>query len=260
MPPAAIRVLALIAAFAAGAPTASAGEAAARRVIGFSADGANFALEEFGGSDPGMGGGNVHSFIAIVDTATNEILDDSVSAALDGGGGGDLLAPLRHLAAQAASAALGERKIGAPGRLIGADASSRPGDQFYYFDVWKVEKAAKATLDIQAPEIGGKARLALDYEAPPKATDGGEASSPTPPSFVLTLIKPDGKRIALTRAVADPRASERGAFYKYAIAEAYLLPRKGQTPVIAAVVETFTAGGEGTDRNFIPVAIALPAP
>jgi hypothetical protein len=259
MPPATTRILALIAAFAFGAPAASAGEAAARRVIGFSADGANFALEEFGGSDPGMGGGNVHSFISIVDTATNEILDDSVSATLDGGGD-DLLAPLRHLAAQAASAALGERKIGAPGRLIGADASSRAGDQFYYFDVWKVEKAAKATLDIQVPEIGGKARLALDYEAPAKTSDEGEASSPTPPTFVLTLIKPDGKRLALTRAVADPRASERGAFYKYAIAEAYLLPRKGQTPVIAAIVETFTQGGEGADRNFIPVAIALPAP
>ena len=253
------RILAVIAALAFGATGAAAGEAAARRVIGFSPDGANFALEEFGGSDPGNGGGTVHSFISIVDTATNEILDESVSATLDGGGD-DLLAPLRHLAAQAAGGALGERKIGAPGRLIGADASSRPGDQFYYFDVWKVEKAAKPTLDIQAPEIGGKAQLALDYEAPPKATDGGEASSPTPPTFVLTLVKPDGKRTALTRAVPDPRASERGAFYKYAIAEAYLLPRKGQTPVIAAVVETFTAGSEGADRNFIPVAIALPAP
>ncbi|WP_158818515.1 DUF2259 domain-containing protein [Methylocapsa sp. S129] len=258
MPPAAIRILSLIAALAAGASGASAGEAAARRVIGFSPDGGKFALEEFGASDPGMGGGVIHSFITIVDTATNEILDESVNATIDGGGE-DLLAPLRRLAAQAAAPTLGYDKIGAPGRLIGADPSSRSGELFYYLNVWPVETAAKATLAIQAPEIGGKAQLVLDYEKP-APTDKGEPSSDKSPTFVLTLVKPDGKRVALTKNVADPHAADRGAFYKYAIAEAYLLPRKGQTPVIAAVVETFTSGGEGASRNFIPVAIALPAP
>jgi hypothetical protein len=99
----------------------------------------------------------------------------------------------------------------------------------------------------------------LDYQSPPHPDLDEPASDKSPP-FVLTLVKPDGKRIALTRETLDPRATDRGAFYKYAIAEAWLLPRPGKTPVIAAVVEIFTQGGEGPDRNFVPVAIALPAP
>jgi predicted secreted protein len=258
MPPAAIRALALIAAFAVGAHAASAGEAAARRVIGFSADGGHFALEEFGAADAGMGQGGVHSFISFVDTTTNAILDASVGATLEGGDKA-LLAPLRHLSAQAAAATIAFHKIGAPGRLIGADSSSRAGELFTYFDVWPVEKAAKASLEINAPEIGGKAQLALDYESPPH-TDEGEPASDKSPPFALILVKPDGKRIVLAQGILDLRATDRGAFYKYAIAEAWLLPRPGKTPVIAAIVETFTQGGEGPDRNFIPVAIALRAP
>ena len=240
--------------------TAFAGEAAARRVIGFSPDGARFAFEEFGAGDPGMGHVSVHSSITIVDAASNEISDDSVNASLDGGDE-TLLAPLRRLTAQAAAETLKSDRIGAPGRLIGADASSRPGEQFFYGEVWKVEAAAKATLDVQAAEIGGKAKIVLDYDRPaPIAGQQGEPSSATPPTFVVTLVKPDGRRIALTGAVADPGAKERRDFYKYAIAEAYLMPRKGKTPVIAILVETFTQGGEGDNRNFIPVAVALPAP
>ena len=258
MPPASIRGLALVAALVLGAHAASAGQAAARRVIGFSADGDCFALEEFGAADAGNGQGGIHSFIAFVDTANSQILDESVNATMDAGGA-ELLAPLRHLSAQAAAATIAFRKIGASGRLIGADPSSRAGELFTYLKVWPVEKAAKASLDVNAPEIGGKARLTLDYEAPPH-TDQGEPQSDKSPPFALTLVKADGKRIALAQNIADPHAGDRGPFYKYAIAEAWLLPRPGKPPVIAAVVETFTQGGEGPDRNFIPVAIALPAP
>jgi hypothetical protein len=258
MPPAPIRALALVAALVIGAQSASAGQAAARRVIGFSADGDCFALEEFGAADSGNGQGGIHSFIAFVDTANSQILDESVNATMDAGGE-ELLAPLRHLSAQAASATIAFRKIGASGRLIGADPQSRASELFTYLKVWPVEKAAKASLDVNAPEVGGKAQLKLDYEAPPH-TDQGEPQSDKSPPFALILVKPDGKRIALAQRLADPHASDRGPFYKYAIAEAWLLPRHGKTPVIAAVVETFTQGGEGPDRNFIPVAIALPAP
>jgi hypothetical protein len=258
MPPAPIRALALVAALVIGAQSASAGQAAARRVIGFSADGDCFALEEFGAADSGNGQGGIHSFIAFVDTANSQILDESVNATMDAGGE-ELLAPLRHLSAQAASATIAFRKIGASGRLIGADPQSRAGELFTYLKVWPVEKAAKASLEINAPEVGGKARLTLDYEAPPRTGEGEPQSDKSPP-FALTLVKPDGKRIALAQNIVDPHASDRGAFYKYGIAEAWLLPRHGKTPVIAAVVETFTQGGEGPDRNFIPVAIALPAP
>jgi Predicted secreted protein (DUF2259) len=251
-----VGALFLLATLVAGASSAAAGEASARRVIGFSPDGAQFAMEEYGASDPGSGKGDIHSFISIVDTATNEILDDSVNATMDAGGS-DLLAELRRLSAQGAAETLAFHKIGAQGRLIGADPSSRPGDMFSYAKVWPVEKAAKDVLDIAAPEIGGKAQLALDYDKP-KRTDAGEPSSEQSPSFVLTLLKPDGKRIALTKAIADPHAGDRGAFYKYAIAEVWLFQRKGQTPVIAPIVETFTQGSEGADRHFIPVAIALP--
>lgn len=256
-PPAATRVLALlIAALVFGAPAAFAGEAAARRVIGFSPDGAAFALEEYGASDPGMGQGDAHSFIWIVDTAKSDLLDESVSVSLEGGGA-DLIAPLRRLAAQAAAATLRFHRVGAPGRRIGWDPSSRAGEMFYYLDVWPVEKAAKATLDVDAPELGGKAQLVLDYEKPPHASDDSEPVSDKSPPFALVLVKPDGKRVTLATGVLDPHATDRGAFYKYAVAEAWLLPRIGKTPVIAAIVETFTMGGEGVSRNFIPVAVGV---
>jgi hypothetical protein len=258
MPPASIRALVLIAAFALGAQSASAGQAAARRVIGFSANGDCFALEEFGAADSGNGQGGIHSFISFVNAANGRILDESVNATIDAGGE-DLLAPLRHLSAEAASGTIDFRKIRPSGRLIGADASSRAGELFYYLKVWPVEKAAKASLNVNAPELGGKAELALDYPLPPPA-DQGEPQSDKSPPFSLTLVRPDGKRMVLARNIVDPHAADRGAFYKYAIAEAWLLPRPGKTPVIAAVVEIFTQGGEGPDRNFVPVAIALPAP
>jgi len=246
----------------ASASAAAAGEAAARRVIGFSPDGRTFVVEEFGYSDPGMGTIDLHSFITFVDTATNTIDDDSVETIVKGGEE-KLIGLVRALARRAAAVTLRVDKIGLAGRRIGADPSSRVGEQSYYANVWPVEKAAKATLDIEAPEIGGKAMLVLDYAAPtpaPGESSEAEPSSDKPPTFVLALVKPDGKRTALTRDVADPWAASRGAFYKYAIAEAYLLPRPGKTPVIAALVETFTAGAEGANRNFIPVAIELPAP
>jgi hypothetical protein len=146
----AVGALSLLAALLTGVTGAAAGEASARRVIGFSPDGAQFAMEEYGASDPGSGKGEIHSFISIVDTATNEILDDSVNATMDAGGS-DLLAELRKLSAQGAAETLAFHKIGAQGRLIGADPSSRPGEMFSYAKVWPVEKAAKDVLDIAAP-------------------------------------------------------------------------------------------------------------
>jgi predicted secreted protein len=257
MPPAFLRPSWLVA-LALGAQAADAGEAAARRVIGFSADGGKFALEEFGAADSGMGAGAIHSYIYFVDTAKNEVLDESVNATLNQGGAA-LLGALRKLSAEAASATVQTDKIALGGRLLGADASSRAGETFTYLDVWPVEKAAKASLAVQAREIGGKAQLVVEYDAPPRH-DENESASDKSPNFSLSLVKPDGKRIALTGPIVDPHVEDRGAFYKYAIAEAYLLPRKDKPPVIAAIVETFTLGGEGVSRNFIPVAIVLPAP
>jgi predicted secreted protein len=256
MPPALTRLSWLLA-LALGAQAAEAGQAAARRVIGFSADGGKFALEEYGAADPGMGSGAIHSNIYFVDTAKNEILDESVNATLNQGGAA-LLGALRKLSAEAASATLQTDRIALRGRAIGADSSSRAGETFTYLSVWPVEKAAKASLDIQAPEIGGKAQLVVEYEKPAQQKEDEPASDKSP-NFSLSLVKPGGKRIALTGPIVDPHIEDRGAFYKYAIAEAYLLPRKDKPPVIAAIVETFTLGGEGVSRNFIPVAIALPA-
>jgi predicted secreted protein len=256
MPPV-IKNLSWLLALALSAQAANAGEAAARRVIGFSADGAKFALEEFGAADPGMGSGNIHSFIYFIDTAKNEVLDDTVNATVNQGGN-DLLTSLRKVSAEAASFTMQTDKVALRGRLIGADHSSRAGEMFYYFDVWAVEKAAKATLDVQAPEIGGKAQLVVEYDKPPQQKED-EPASDKPPNFSLTLVKSDGKRLALTGPTVDPHIEDRGAFYKYAIAEAYLMPRKDKPPVIAAIVETFTLGGEGVSRNFIPVAIVMPA-
>jgi hypothetical protein len=255
--PTLLRGAALIATLVACAPTASrAGEAGARRVVGFSADGGVFALEEYGASDPGMGKGDIHSFIYFVDTATNQILDNSISATVQGGGRA-LLGPLRSLSAQAAAPTIAFHKIAARGRLIGADASSRSSELFFYADVTPVEKAAKSGLAVEAPELGGKAELVLDYQSPPHPDVDEPASDKSPP-FVLTLVKPDGARVALTDATLDPRATDRGAFYKYALAEAWLLPRPGKPPVIAAIIETFTLGSEGMDRNFVPVAAVAP--
>src|SRR5471030_554168 len=100
--PSVVRNLSWLLALALGAQAANAGEAAARRVIGFSADGGKFALEEFGAVDPGMGAGNIHSFIYFIDTAKNEVLDDTVNASVNQGGN-DLLTALRKVSAEAAS-------------------------------------------------------------------------------------------------------------------------------------------------------------
>lgn len=253
-----IPLFAALALFACGLQAAQAGEAFARRVIGFSPDGDTFAVEEFGRGDPGMGNLDLHSFITFLDTRTNQALDDSVEVTVKGGAETQLAA-VRSLAAQAAAASLRAGKIGVQGRPIGADASSRAGEQIFYLDVWTVEKASKTSLDVEAPELGGKARLTLDYAAPASTGTDAEPSSETPPSFVLVLTKPDGTRLAATASLADPWATDRGAFYKYAIAEARLMPRPGKTPVIGVLVQTFTSGAEGPNRNFIPVAIEVPA-
>jgi len=252
-----LRLLILSTSLLLGASVAHAGEAAARRVIGFSPDGAFFAVEEYGHGEPGMGLLDLHSFITLLDTHSNQVLDDSIEVSVKNGEE-KLLGAVRKLAAQAAAASLAADKIGPAGRPIGADASSRAGEQFFYLNVWPVAQASKASLDIEAPALGGKARLVLDYAAPAPSGGEGEPSSETAPTFVLALEK-DGTRLAATTSLADPWAKQRGAFYRYAIAEAYLQPRPGKTPVIVALVETFTSGAEGPNRNFIPVALEMPA-
>jgi predicted secreted protein len=221
--------------------TASAGDYAAREILGFSPDGRTFAFEEYGVQD---GSGFPYSNIYAIDTATDGWVAGTPVRMLTE----SELAPLAKTRAEAARKArpiLGVRKVGVPGNLV---ASNPPTE--VSADPHRVVFLPR----IIAPMGGPAYDLTLTEIAMPAAgcPDMGKPFH----GFRLTLTGPGGSTQTLANDGQIP--SSRHCPLNYAISDVLTYFPPGGQPVLAVLLSMFTVGFEGPDRRFLAVTAPLP--
>lgn len=267
------RGLALIAAVGLAALAgggAHAGDAAARRIIGFSPDGAYFAFEQYGTldwSDTGSG----WSEIDIIDTRTDRfaagtpirVVDESEDSMLT-------VDQARARAATQAEPLLAKLAIGQRGERTGFDRFTFPDDNVAYNDIPRLEQAAQRWLPSIYDEAGISTihldQILADSPADCSASfdtgQGGDATQAGDTNgkalgFRLTLLGQDGQALKVLHEDKAVPAS-RNCPTSYSLSEAYEFKPDGKPTAVAVLVQRFSQGYEGPDRRFMAVTGQLP--
>jgi len=261
--------LAIGALLAISTASALAGDAAARRIIGFSPDGAYFAFEQYGELDAGASASG-YSEIDIIDTRTDEfvggkpilVVDESEEATLT-------LDQARAQATARAKPILAKYAIAPRGRQTASDKFTFPGEMVAYADISRLEQVSQKWLSplydetgistIQLHEILANSTTDCsasfedtrqDDKAGDKALQGDKTGKAL--GFRLTLQGQDGKPFkTLHEDKAVP--GSRNCPTSYSLAEAYEYTPSGKPAVIVVLVQRFSQGFEGRDRRFIAV-------
>ena len=257
--------LAIGALLAISTASALAGDAAARRIIGFSPDGAYFAFEQYGELDAGASASG-YSEIDIIDTRTDEfvggkpilVVDESEEATLT-------LDQARAQAAARAKPILAKYAIAPRGKQTASDKFTFPGEMVGYVDISRLEQVSQKWLSplydetgvstIQLDEIlaGSTSDCSASFEdsqRSDKAFQGDKTGKAL--GFRLTLQGQDGKPFkTLHEDKAVP--GSRNCPTSYSLAEAYEYTPSGKPAVIVVLVQRFSQGFEGRDRRFIAV-------
>ena len=142
------------AALAISAGTAQAGDAAARRIIGFSPDGNYFAFEQYGTLDAGASDSG-WSEIDIIDTRTDRfvggkpilVVDETEEATLT-------LEQARAQAAAQAAPILAHYAITSPAEQTASDKFTFPGEMVAYNDISRLEQVSQKWLSPLHGETG----------------------------------------------------------------------------------------------------------
>ncbi|WP_246675312.1 DUF2259 domain-containing protein [Mesorhizobium sp. B2-3-4] len=263
--------LAIGAALAASAGTAHAGDAAARRIIGFSPDGAYFAFEQYGTLDAGASDSG-YSEIDIIDVGTDTfiggkpilVVDESEDATLT-------LEKARAQAAAKAAPVLAKYAIAKRGEQTASDKFTFPGDMVAYGDISRLEQVSQKWLSptygetgistIQLDEVlaASSADCSASFEeakqgAPAAQDENALQGDKTGKAlgFRLTLQGQDGKPFKTLHEDKTVPGS-RNCPTSYSLSEAYEFKPAGKPAVIAVLVQRFSQGFEGRDRRFIAV-------
>ncbi|QKD06032.1 DUF2259 domain-containing protein [Mesorhizobium loti R88b] len=249
------------------AATAQAGDAAARRIIGFSPDGAYFAFEQYGELDAGASASG-YSEIDIIDTRTDEfvggkpilVVDESEESTLT-------LDQARTQAAAKAAPILMKYAIAMRGQQTASDRFTFPGDIVGYSDISRLEQISQKWLSplydetevstIQLDEIlaNSTADCSASFEdnqalRGDKTLQGDKTGKAL--GFRLTLQGQDGKPFkTLHEDKAVP--GSRNCPTSYSLSESYEYTPSGKPAVIVVLVQRFSQGFEGRDRRFIAV-------
>jgi predicted secreted protein len=239
--------------------TAHAGDAAARRIIGFSPDGNYFAFERYGTLDAGASDSG-YSEIDIIDTRTDQfaggkpilVVDETEESALT-------LEQARAQAAAQAAPLPAKYAIAARGERKALDKFTFPDDMVGYNDIPRLEQASQQSLSptneelevtsIQLDQIlaGSTADCSSSFDAAKRADTSGKALA-----FRLTLEGPDGKPFkVLHEDKAVP--GSRNCLTSYGLSESYEFTPDGKPTAVAVLVQRFSQGFEGRDRRFIAV-------
>jgi len=247
-------LLAAIGLLATFAQCAEAGDAAARRVIGFSPDGAYFAFEQYGVLD----GAEAHpgwSEIAIIDTQTGEPVAGKPIFVTGEKSGPISLAQARSQAASQAAPLLAKYSIGPRGDRTERDRFTLPDDMIARDNIAHVESASGRLLDtFQLEQILGD--CAKDCSASFDSAQPGDKAGKAL-GFRLTLEDNDGKVLkVLHEDKSIPEA--RNCPTSYSLSEVYEFKPIGKPAVAAALVQQFSPGYQGHDRRFIAVAGQIP--
>ena len=252
---------------------AQAGDAAARRIIGFSPDGKYFAFEQYGEIDAAVSG---WSQIDIIDTSTDEfvggkpilVVDESEEATTT-------VEQARAQAAKQAAPILAKYAIAARGERTAFDRFTFPDDTVEYNDIFRLEQAGQKWLSpfydetgistIQLDEILADSKTDCsasfddakpDDEQGDKTLQGDKAlqgdKTGKALGFRLSLQGQDGKPFkVLHEDKAVP--GSRNCPTSYSLSESYKYIPPGKPAVLAVLVQRFSQGFEGRDRRFIAV-------
>ncbi|MER8385591.1 DUF2259 domain-containing protein [Mesorhizobium sp. M1428] len=241
------------------ASAAQAGDAAARRIIGFSPDGNYFAFEQYGKLDAGASDSG-WSEIDIIDTRTDEfvggkpivIVDETEDATLT-------LAQARERAAAQAAPLLAKYAIAPRGERTGLDKFTFPDDMVAYNDIARLEQVSQKWLSPAYDELGISTiqleQILADSTADCSSSfDGTQQGETTGKAlgFRLTLQGQDGKPIKLLHEDKAVPGS-RNCPTSYSLSESYAFTPDGKPGVLAVLVQRFSQGFEGRDRRFIAV-------
>ncbi len=240
------------------AGAAQAGDAAARRILGFSPDGHYFAFEQHGMLDWSETNSG-WSEIAIIDTRTDQFVGGKPITIADEKGDAPLtLSAARSQAAKQAAPLLARYAIASRGQRVAFDKFTFPDDMTAYAEIARVEQASQKWLSVTFDELG-ISTIQLDEIVVDGATDcsAGLPEAKTDNAgkargFRLTLQGPDGKAFKTLHADKTVPAS-RKCPTSYSLSEAYVFKPKDKPPVIAVLVQRFSQGYEGRDRRFIAV-------
>jgi predicted secreted protein len=243
---------AILLAFAAS--PAEAGDAAARRVIGFSPDGGYFAFEQYGVLD-GTESHSGWSEIAIIDTQTDEVIGGKPILVIEDKKGEANLKQARAEAAAQAAPLIAKYSIGARGQRTAADKSTFPDDMIAAGDIARVEQASERLLEtVQLEQIlaGSVKDCSASLDAAQQGDKTGKALG-----FRLTLEAPDGAPLKVLHE--DKSVPESlNCPTSYSLSEVYEYQQKGKPAVFAVLVQRFSQGHEGPDRRFIAVTGQVP--
>jgi len=242
---------------------AQAGDAAARRIIGFSPDGKYFAFEQYGELDAAVSG---WSQIDIIDTSTDDyfggkpilVLDESEEATTT-------VEQARAQAAKQAAPILAKYGIAARGTRTASDRFTFPDDTVEYNDIPRLEQAAQKWLSpfygetqistIQLDEIlaDSKTDCSASFDdAKPSDQDLPGDKTGKARGFRLSLQGQDGKPFKVLHEDKTVPGS-RNCPTSYSLSESYEYTPPGKPTVLAVLVQRFSQGFEGRDRRFIAV-------
>ncbi|MER8960904.1 DUF2259 domain-containing protein [Mesorhizobium sp. M0701] len=239
------------------ASAAQAGDAAARRVIGFSPDGNYFAFEQYSTLDAGASDSG-WSEIDIIDTRTDEFVGGKPIVIADETEDSTLtLAQARAQAAELAAPLLAKYAIAPRGERTALDRFTFPDDMVAYNDIARLEQVSQKWLSPAYDELGTiqleqiRADSTADCSASFDATQQGETTGKAL-GFRLTLQGQDGKPIKLLHEDKAVPGS-RNCPTSYSLSESYAFTPDGKPGVLAVLVQRFSQGFEGRDRRFIAV-------
>ncbi|CAN7286605.1 DUF2259 domain-containing protein [Mesorhizobium sp. LjNodule214] len=239
------------------AGTAHPGDAAARRIIGFSPDGTYFAFEQYGQLDAGASDSG-YSEIDIIDTRTDQfvggkpilIVDETEDATLT-------LEQARAQAAAQAAPILAKYAIAPRGERMAFDKFTFPEDMVAYNDIARLEQVAQKWLSPIYDELA-ISTIQLDQILAGSTTDCSVSFDETRDTagkalgFRLSLQGQDGKPFKLLHEDKTVPGS-RNCPTSYSLSEAYEFTPDGKPAVLAVLVQRFSQGFEGRDRRFIAV-------
>lgn len=218
---------------------ASAGDFAERRLIGFSADGARFAFEEFGIQD---GSGFPYANIFVVDTTKDDWIPGTpVRVRLDDEEQG--IAPARRAAAEKAAPYLDG--IDQPGTLLASNPITESGR-----DPYKIAFKRHPALQLDGPD------LTLELETLPLKAPGNDDPDYETHGFRLVL-KTEAGTTVLHEDMALP--ASRGTALDYRINDVVILQPFGRPATLVVLVMVLTRGFEGPDGRYLAVTAQLPS-
>lgn len=241
------------------ASAAQAGDAAARRIIGFSPDGNYFAFEQYGTLDAGASDSG-WSEIDIIDTRTDQfvggkpilIVDETEDSTLT-------LTQARAQAAEQAAPLLAKYYIAPRGERTGFDKFTFPEDMVAYNDIARLEQVSQQWLSPTYDELGISTiqleQILADSTADCSASfDGAQQGETTGKAlgFRLTLQGQDGHPIKVLHEDRTVPGS-RNCPTSYSLSESYTFTPDAKAGVVVVLVQRFSQGFEGRDRRFLAV-------